>query len=181
MRKTSIRALLLSSIALLATGCESLFFIEAEAEEVCKTERDLSFPAALPITVNVERSITFPLGDLADPLPDDTEVETELRLRLFEVTADTDLSGIERASVSVREPGGNQTHVIGEYTRTSTAARRSIQLTSTGPVDLLDLAREPELEFIFDARGSLPSEDWTASVRACAGVKANANYFDLVF
>ncbi|MFP2957935.1 hypothetical protein ACLEPN_08915 [Myxococcus sp. 1LA] len=181
MRTTSFRILLLSGLALLTTGCESLFFIEAEAEEICKTERDLSFPAALPLTVNVERSITFPLGDFADPLPEETDVETELRLRLFEVTADTDLSGVERASVSVRQPGSTTTHVIGEYTRTSTAATRTIQLTSTGPVDLLDLAREPELEFIFDARGTLPSEDWTASLRACAGVKAHANYFDLVF
>ncbi len=181
MRKTSIRALLLSSITLLATGCGSLFFIEAEAEEICKTERDLAFSAALPLTVNLERSITFPLGEFSDPLPEDTKVETELRLRLFEVTADTDLSGIERASVSVRQPGSSTAHVLGEYQRTSTAPTRTLQLTSTGKVDLLDLAREPELELIFDARGTLPSEDWTASVRACAGVKAHANYFDLVF
>ncbi len=181
MRNTSIRALLLSSVALLATGCESLFFIEAEAEEICKTERDLSFPAAVPLTGNVQRSINFPLGDVADPLPEDTTVKTELRLRLFEVTADTDLSGVERASVSVRRPGSNDTHVLGEYTRTGTAPTRIIQLVSTGPVDLLDLARESELEFIFDARGSLPSQDWTANVRTCAGVKAHANYFDLVF
>ncbi|AEI64833.1 hypothetical protein [Corallococcus macrosporus] len=181
MRTTSFRTLLLSGLALLTTGCESLFFIEAEAEEICKTERDLSFPAALPLTVNVERSFTFPLGDIADPLPEETDVETELRLRLFEVTADTDLSVIEHASVSVRQPGSTGTHVIGEYTRTSTAPTQTIQLTSTGAVDLLDLAREPELEFIFKARGALPTEDWSATVRACAGVKAQANYFDLVF
>lgn len=182
MRTTSLRALLLSATALLATGCDSLFSIEAEAEEICKSEPDLSFPAALPITVSVERTLTFPLGDFADPLPEEADVETELRLKLFEVTADTDLSGIERATVSVRRPGtSEQPILIGEYRRTTTAPTQTLRLTGSGAVNLLDMAREEELDFIFEARGSLPSEDWTATLRACAGVRAQANYFDLVF
>lgn len=181
MRTTSFRALLLCSTALFATGCDSLFFIEAEAEEICKTEPDLEFPAAFPGTASVQQTLTFPLGDLSTPLPDDADVDTELRLKVFEVTADTDLSGIERASVSVRKPGTSDAILVGEYRRTGTSPTRVIRLTSSGAVDLLDLGREEELDFIFDARGSLPIESWTATLRACAGVRARADYFDFVF
>jgi hypothetical protein len=181
MPTTSLRALLLASTVLLATGCDSLFFIEAEAEEICKSQSDLDFPAALPITVSVQQTLTFPLGDLADPLPDEADVETELRLKVFEVTADTDLSGIERATVSVRRPGTEQLIQIGEYRRSGTTPTQVIRLTSSGSVDLMDLARQEELDFVFEARGSLPSEDWSATLRACAGVRAKASYFDLVF
>lgn len=180
MRKTSFRVLLLSA-ALFATGCDSLFFIEAEADEICKTEPDLSFPAAFPGTASVQQSLTFPLGNLSDPLPEDADIDSELRLKVFEVTADTDISGIERASVSVRKPGTEETILVGEFRRTSTAPTQKLSLTGSGAVDLLDLAREDELEFIFSARGSLPTEDWTATLRACAGVRARTNYFDLVF
>ncbi|MCP3141715.1 hypothetical protein [Pyxidicoccus xibeiensis] len=181
MTTTSFRALLLASAALLVSGCDSLFFIEAEAEEICKAEPDIEFPAALPGTASVQQTLTFPLGDFADPLPDDADVETELRLKVFEVTADTDLSGIERASVSVRKPGTEQTILIGEYRRTGTAPTQTLRLTGSGSVDLLDMARQEELDFVFDARGSLPLESWTATLRACAGVRAKASYFDLVF
>lgn len=181
MRTTSFRALLLSCLALLATGCDSLFFIEAEAEEICKTEPGLEFPAAFPGTASVQQTLTFPLGDFADPLPEEADVETALRLKLFEVAADTDLSGIERATVSVRKPGTEDTILIGEYRRTSTTATQTLRLTGSGAVDLLDLARQEELDFVFDARGSLPTESWTASLKACAGIRAKASYFDLVF
>ncbi|MCY1019922.1 hypothetical protein [Pyxidicoccus sp. MSG2] len=182
MRTTSFRALLLSSAALFATGCDSLFAIEAEAEEICKTEPDLSFPAAFPGTASVQQTLTFPLGDFADPLPEEADLETELRLKVFEVTADTDISGIERASVSVRKPGSEDTILIGEFRRTGSGGpTQTLRLSGSGAVDLLDLARQDELDFVFDARGSLPTESWTATLRACAGIRAKANYFDLIF
>ncbi|MBZ4419316.1 hypothetical protein [Myxococcus sp. RHSTA-1-4] len=181
MRTTSFRALLLSATALLATGCDSLFFIEAEAEEICKAEPDVAFPAAFPGTTSVQQTLTFPLGDFSDPIPEEADVETELRLKVFEVTANTDLSGIERASVSVRRPGTEDTLLIGEYRRTSAAATQTLRLSGSGAVDLLDLARQEELDFVFEARGSLPTQEWRATLRTCAGIRAKASYFDLVF
>ncbi|NPC86728.1 hypothetical protein HPC49_52165, partial [Pyxidicoccus fallax] len=135
----------------------------------------------LPLTVSVRQTLSFPLGDITDPLPEDAEVETDLRLKVFEVNADTDLSGIERASVSVRRPGTEDTVLLGEYRRTSTSPTRTLRITGSGSVNLLDLARQEELDFVFEARGTLPTEDWSASFRACAGVRAETNYFDLVF
>lgn len=181
MRTTPFRALLLATCALLATGCDSLFSIEAEAEEICKSEPDVAFPAAVPLAVSVQHTLSFPLGDFADPLPPEADLETELRLKLFEVSANTDLSGIERASVSVRRPGTEDTILLGEYRRTSTAPTRTLRFSGSGAVDLLDLARQEELDFVFEARGTLPSQQWQATLRACAGIRAQATYFDLVF
>ncbi|MCE9673649.1 hypothetical protein LY474_38180 [Myxococcus stipitatus] len=181
MRTTAFRATLLGALALLTTGCESLFFIEAEAEEICKTQPNVDFPGALPLTVSIEHTLEFPLGDVDAPLPEDADVETELKLKVFEVTASTDLSGIERASVSVRRPGTSEEILLGEFRRTSTAPTNTLRLTSSGSVDLLDLSREDSLDFVFEARGTLPTEDWSAKLETCAGVRAKANYFDLVF
>lgn len=181
MRTHSFRALLLCAVSLLATGCDSLFSIEAEVEEICKSEADLDFPAAFPGTASVQQSITFPLGDLSDPLPEDADVTSELRLKVFEVNATTDLSGIERATVSVRKPGTEQLILIGEYRRSGTGAVRQLRLTGSGAVDILDLATQDELDFVFEARGSLPTESWSADLKACADVKAKANYFNLLF
>ncbi|WP_338863676.1 hypothetical protein [Myxococcus stipitatus] len=181
MRTTSFRALVLSTCALLISGCDSLFFIEAEAEEICKTEPNVDFPAAFPGTVSIKHSTSFPLGDFDGALPEDTDVETELRLKSFEVTSSTDLSGIERASLSVVRPGNQEPLLIGEYRRTSTTATQTIRLTGSGAVNLLDMARENSLEIVFDARGSLPTRDWNAKLETCAGVRAKASYFDLVF
>ncbi len=180
MRTPSLRALLLSA-ALLATGCESLFTIEAEAEEICKTEADVAFPGVLPINGNVRHSLTFPLGDFSEPLPAEADLKSEIRLKVFEVTADTDVSGIERASVSVRKPGSEESIRIGEYRRTGSGPTQTLRITGTSSVDLLDLARQEELEFTFEASGALPSQDWTADLKACAGVRAEASYFNLLF
>lgn len=181
MRMLPYRALLLSAALLATTGCESLFTIEAEAEEICKTEADIAFPGVLPINGTVGHSLTFPLGDFSEPLPPEAELKSEMRLKVFELTADTDLSGIERASVSVRKPGSEESIRIGDYRRTGTGPTQTLRITGTGAVDLLDLARQEELEVTFEASGSLPSEDWTAGLKVCAGIRAEANYFHLLF
>ncbi|NNB84342.1 hypothetical protein HJC10_21215 [Corallococcus exiguus] len=183
MRTKSFRTLLLAgAVTLLGTGCDSLFTIEVEAERICKTENDLSFPASPPIAGSVEQSFTIPLGDFASALPEDADVETELRLKLFDATASTDISGIERASLAVRKPGSAEYVVLGEFRRTGTAgSTNKLELTSSGAVDVLDLAKQEELEFRFQATGSPPTQSWTADVEVCVGAKASANYFGLLF
>ncbi|RKH03532.1 hypothetical protein D7Y13_22310 [Corallococcus praedator] len=183
MRTKTFRTLLLCcALPLFTTGCESLFNIEVEAEEICKAEDDLSFPAAFPGSASVEQSIQVPLGDFASALPDDTDVETQLRLKLFDATATTDISGIERASLSVRKPGSPEYVLLGEFRRTGNGgATNKLQLTGSGAVDVLDLAKQEELEFLFQATGSLPTQPWSADIRVCVGAKASANYFGLVF
>ncbi|MBU8895443.1 hypothetical protein DRW03_14510 [Corallococcus sp. H22C18031201] len=181
MRIPSYRALLLCAAPLLVTGCDSLFTLEVEAEEICKTQADVSFPAAPSGTASVQQTLSLPLGDFAEPLPEDVEVTSALRLKTFEVDANTDLSGIERATVSLRKPGSDEVILVGEYRRSGTGPVRQIRLTGGGAVDVLDLAKQSNLDFVFDAKGSLPSTQWTANMKVCAAVKARANYFNLLF
>ncbi|MDC0713235.1 hypothetical protein POL68_32535 [Stigmatella sp. ncwal1] len=175
---------LLTSLALLGTGCGPLFFIEAETEEVCKTERGLSFVGAAPTTVSLQQTVLFPLEDLADALPDG-DTEATLRLRRFELTAtqgNPDLRGIERAIVSLRKPGQTALTPLLEYRRPSSGtAPQAIAATGIESVDLVDQLREEELELVFEARGSLPPQDWKADFRACAGLKVKVDYLDVVF
>jgi hypothetical protein len=182
--RPSLRTLLLSAAATLASGCgESLFFVEAETEEVCKTEQNVHFPAALPGTTSIQQNFELPIGDMGSSLPEG-QLESELRLKLFEVTVTgggADLSGIERATVSLRQPGSTSVIKVIDYTRPANASGEKLTLTAATPVDLLELARQDTLEFSFEARGALPQQGWTATLRACAGMRAQVDYFDLVF
>jgi hypothetical protein len=183
MRRPSFRVPL-ACLALLGTGCGPLFFIEAETEETCKLERGLTFPAALPTTVSVEQTVVFPLEDIADALPDG-DTEATLRLKRFELTptqGSPDLRGIERALVSLRKPGQTGLTPLLEYRRASTqTSPRSLAATGSSAVDLADQIREQELELVFEARGSLPPQEWKADFRACAGLQVKVDYLDWVF
>lgn len=184
MRPT-LRALLLTATASLGTACGGpLFFVEAEIEEVCNREDDVSFPAAPSGISSIQQNFALPLGDIGASLPDGA-LETELHLKLFEVNVthgDVDLSAIEHASVKLRPAGSGTPITLVEYQRPAGAGPlRTLALTASVPVDVMELAREEQLDLTFEARGALPQEQWTGSLRACAGVRAKVEYFDVVF
>lgn len=183
--RPSLRILLLTATASLVTACEGpLFFAEAETEEICKTEQRVTFPAALPGTSSVQQTFELPIGDTGSALPEG-DMESELRLKLFEVTAtsnNVDLRSIESATLTLRQPGSTTGIRLVEYRRPSdTGPMTKLTLTASAPIDVLELAREDTLEMTFEARGALPQQEWTASLRACAGVRAKVDYFDLIF
>lgn len=183
--RPSLRILLLTASASLVTACEGpLFFAEAEMEEICKTEPTVTFPAALPGTTSVQQTFELPIGDTGSSLPEG-DLESELRLKVFEVTAtsnNVDLRSIESATLTLRQPGSTTGIRLVEYRRPSDSGPLTkLTLTASAPLDVLELARENKLEMTFEARGALPQQEWTASLRACAGVRAKVDYFDLVF
>lgn len=182
--RPSHRILLLTATASLLTACEGpLFFAEAETEEICKTESRVTFPAALPGTSSVQQSFELPIGDTGSALPEG-DLESELRLKVFELTATSgvDLRSIESATLTLRQPGATTGIRLVEYRRPSDSGPLTkITLTASAPIDVLELAREDTLEMTFEARGSLPQQEWTASLRACAGLRAKVDYFDLIF
>src|SRR5690606_33704652 len=116
--RPSIRILLIS-LPLLTTGCSSLFSVEAETEELCKTQHNVSFPG-LPLPPGtVSQTVDYPIGGLVGTLPAES-TEARLRMRLFEVTAtggNPELSGVERASVALRFPDQPTLTKVLEYRR----------------------------------------------------------------
>ncbi|WP_224248373.1 hypothetical protein [Hyalangium gracile] len=181
MRPSSIRILLLA-LALLSTGCDSLFSVEAETEEVCKLQRNLEFPASIPIPGTVSQTINFPVGDITATIPTGS-TEAELRVRLFELTTtDVDLSGIERASVALRLPGQSAPTRLLEYRRAAgQTSTQKLTATGSGVLDLNELIRQDELELTFEASGVLPQRDWQGDLRVCAGLWLKTDVLDLLF
>jgi hypothetical protein len=183
--RPSLRLLLLSATASLATGCEGpLFFAEAELEEVCKTEQRVTFPAAFPGIASIQQAFELPIGDTGASLPEG-EMETELQLKVFEVTVtsgNADLGRIETASVTLRPTGSTTPVKLVDYQRpANTGTLTTLSLRASAPVDVLELARQETLELTFEARGQLPQQQWTASLRACASLRAKVDYFDIAF
>jgi hypothetical protein len=181
--RTSFRILLLA-VPLLTTGCESLFFVEAETEELCKIERNLTFPAAIAIPGTVSQSFNFPVRDLTRTIPTG-DTEAVLTLKLFELTptsGNPDLSGIDRAGLSVRLDGQTQATKLLEYQRSSSQPNpQKLSATGSAKLDLQELLDQEDLELTMEASGRLPTRQWTADLRVCAGLSLKADFTDVLF
>jgi hypothetical protein len=182
--RPSFRILLPLTVALFTTGCESLFFVEAKTEELCKTQRDLSFPAIIAIPGTVSQSFNFPVRDLTATLPTG-DTEALLTLKLFELTptsGNPDLSGVEQASLSMRLDEQTPPITLLEYRRTSTQANpQKLSAAGNATLDLQKVLRQEELKLTMSASGSPPTRPWTADLRVCAGLSLKADFFDVLF
>ena len=183
------RVLLLTATTLLAPGCrkisDTFFVVNAETEEICKTERSIPIPAAAPGTGTLAHTFEFPLGQIGADLPEG-RLETEFRLKLFELNVtggDADLSGLEYAKVSLRRPGAQEViRTLLEYRQPSQAfSPTRLTLRGVEAASVAELARQERLELVFEAQGTLPTQAWTADIRACAGLRAEVHYFELIF
>ncbi|QRN98993.1 hypothetical protein JRI60_08190 [Archangium violaceum] len=183
------RVLLLSAPLLLAPGCrkiaDTFFVVDAENEEICKTEQGIEFPAAAPGSQTLSHTFVFPLGEIGADLPEG-RLETEFRLRLFDFGAtggEVDLNGIEYAKVSLRREGSTEIiRTLLEYRRSSqTDSPTRLTLRGGEAASVPQLARADRLELVFEAQGELPQQAWTADMRACAGLWARVHYFHIIF
>ena len=183
------RVLLLSTLALLASGCrkiaDTFFVVTAETEEVCKTERGLSFSGAVPGQETLERTVELPLGQIGGDLPEG-RLDTELWLRLFQlevVSGEADLSGLQTVKVSLRRQGSTEfIRTLLEYSQPSqvfSPERLTLRAVETASVP--ELARDERLELVLEARGTLPAQAWTAHLTACVGLRAEVLYFQFIF
>jgi len=177
---------LLCASALLATGCDSLFFLEAETEEICKTQGGNAINGVpLGLEGTIEQSLPFPVGAFGETALPEGSVELILRAKSFSVSATDptiDLSGIREAQLSARREGetGPGTLLL-TFTRSSASGPTPrFELTGDQEVDLMEFNRGEDLELLFRATGSLPSRDWTAELRGCAGLRARGDYSDLI-
>ena len=174
---------------LLTSGCrkiaDTFFVVGVDSEEICKTDRNITFPASPPGPATLVESFQFPLGQLGQDLPEG-RLETELRLRLFELNVtggEVDLGGIEYAKVSLRRQGsGEVIRTLLEYRRPAQVfSPTQLSLRGVEPASVPQLAREEQVELVFEASGDLPRQAWTADIQACAGMQAEVHSFDLIF
>lgn len=176
--------ILLTVLPLLTTGCGSLFYVEAETEELCKTQRNITFPGSIPIPGTVSQTFNYPVGDITATIPRGS-TEAQLRVHLFEVTATSgtpDLNGVERASVAIRLPNHNTPTMLLEYRRPANqTSTQKLSAAGSGVLDLNQLLEQDTLELTLEASGTLPQRDWTADVRVCAGLWLRADVLDLIF
>ncbi|HYO53475.1 hypothetical protein [Archangium sp.] len=183
------RVLLLTTTTLLTSGCrkiaDTFFVVNAETEQICETERNITFPAAAPEAGTLVHIFEFPLGQIGADLPEG-RLDTEFRLRLFELDVTgggADLSGLEYAKVSLRRPGSAEViRTLSEYRQPSQAfSPTRLTLRGVEAASVAQLAREDRVELVFEAQGTLPSQEWTADIQACAGLKAEVHYFEFIF
>jgi pyruvate-formate lyase-activating enzyme len=183
------RVLPLTALTLFAPGCrkvaDTFFVVNAETEEICKSQRNIEFTAAGPDTRTLTYIFEFPLGQLGADLPEG-RLETDFRLRLFQLDVSgggADLSGLEYARVSLRRVGAQEViRTLLEYRQPSQAFSPT-QLTLRGveAASVAELAREDRLELVFETQGTLPARAWTADILACAGLRAEVHYFNFIF
>lgn len=176
MRKT-IAILFAASLA----GCD--LEAEAEADRVCVTE-----VAAFTVPgQNAQGTFTIPTPglrlrfDAALPDLDDEGVEADLiATSISLITAQgVDLSGIERASVTVAASGASPA-VTFVYEKPAGAAPpiTRIEARPTAPVDLVDYVDGTNAIAIsqITVEGTAPASAWTPSIETCGSSKINVDY-----
>ncbi|MBM7113591.1 hypothetical protein [Archangium primigenium] len=183
------RALLLLTAVLLAPGCrriaDTFFVVNAETDELCKREPALTFvPDG---TDTLTHTVTFPLGQLGADLPPGS-LETELRLRLFELDvtggdATLDLSQIDTVKVSLRRVGATEfIRTLLEYGNSSQGfSPTRLTLRAVEAASVPQLARDEQVELVFEARGHLPTQPWTVDLQACASLRAEVHAFQFIY
>ena len=97
--------------------------------------------------------------------------------------ANGNLSTLEYAKVSLRRPGAQEViRTLLEYQQPSQAFSPSrVTLRGVEAASVAQLARQDRLELVFEARGPLPTQAWTADIRACAGLREEVHYFEFIF
>jgi hypothetical protein len=180
----------LSLLALtLLPGCrqiaDTFFVVNAETQQQCITQHDVRISAVDSSSGKLTYTLEFPLGQVGGDLPVG-QLDTEFRLRLFELTVtggDADLSGLQFARVSLRRSGSQElirTLVEAEQPSQEFSATR-LTLRGVEPASVPQLGRDEQVELVFEARGTLPPQEWTADLQACGGLRSEVHYFNLVF
>jgi hypothetical protein len=173
------------SAALLLGGCsgdfslKQLFFVEVEAERMCKTVPDMVIPPMQLDQEEVSWVVPFPVPEQAQG-----ESVGQISFQFTEVTLTADdntrLDAIELGSVVVRTKGSTDPSEAKEllsFRREPGSSGQSIRLRGE-EVDLTSLADSPK-ELFLQARGVLPREEWKLSVQACWAARVRVNYLYL--
>jgi|GEM_PF-1117951 len=184
------RVLMLTTAVLFAPGCrkiaDTFFVVTAETDELCKSERSLTFSG--DGTDTLTRTVTFPLGQMGADLPEG-HLETELRLRLFELDVTggaVDLKeNLQMVKVSLRRQGAT------EFIRTLLEQENNAPSQAFTPTRLVlrgveaasvpELARDEQVELVLEARTREPLPEWTADLQVCASLRAEVHYFHLIY
>ena len=172
--------LLLATCAPLC-ACGPIFFAQVEEPELCKTV-SAAFSAAAA-AVRSGESVSVEL-DVRSELDAFQRADTSTQLRLLYVRFEAlrgiqDFDFVDTAVIKVvgtTTPECNLPALVS-YQRDPAASPQS-NLTFPGP-DLLDLAGCLSAEKVTletDFGGSLPTNDWSMSVKACLSGKARINY-----
>jgi hypothetical protein len=179
MRRLSLVASLL--IAGPLCGCGPIFYAQLEEPELCKTV-SADFQAA-PVSVSGRQSVAIDL-DLRSELESfhrpDTSTQLKLEYVRFEaVRGISNFAFVDTATVNVQGTTSAECNLpaLVDYRRDPSASPQST-LTFTGP-NLLDLTACLSAEKVTlktEFAGSLPSNDWSMTVKTCLSGKARINY-----
>lgn len=182
------RTVLLLSVSCLLGGCakdfspKDLFFVELEEKRVCKQLDDQVIPGAALGSLEVSKVVPFSLPT--------SEFQGEalgtLSLQFTETTLETDdntrFDRIEEALLAIRPEGSTDlsraTTLLG-YKRQAGTGGQPLRLQGE-EVDLTQLAGDGPVELFLQAKGELPSEDWTLRARACWAFRVRVNYLHLL-
>lgn len=182
------RVLLLTATALLTSGCrkiaDTFFVATAETEQLCKTERAVSFPGAPAGQRTLEYTVEIPLGQFGEELPAG-RLDTELWLRLLELDVPeggVDLTQLQTVKVSLRREGATEfIRTLLEYSQPSQVfSPTRLTLRAVEAAKVPELGRDARVQLVLEARGTLPTQPWTANILTCVGVRAEVHYFQFI-
>lgn len=171
-----VHAALGLSLAMLGAGCP-LLDVEVEVPEVCVTHRGIEI-AGVPVELGAGIDETFTIDDLSafDAL-DDLDADARFVSATVRAAGGVDNLGfIEAASVEVASADPDSTlPTLRVYACDGDCAADGnvLALPVQEQPDALAYLRSGSLSIALQARGTLPTEDWTLDVEVCVAARAS--------
>jgi hypothetical protein len=174
----SARSVLLFSLLTCLTGCGPLFFIEAEADEICKTVPEFVVPAMPGSgTVSLDTATDIDLSEQLALLPvEDLDADLELlTLTLTPTRGVTDLSFVEKAQASTLD-GEREVPVVSYVRAEGAAAAPSVELGGAGRQDLFPYLQKGKMTLKATLTAVFPQQEWAVQARGCFHVRTRVDY-----
>jgi hypothetical protein len=179
MNRTTLLAAL-APLALALPGC-GVLTAKLEAKTVCATLVDYELPGADQSGV-VDTDVAYDLGKNV-PLLSDSGTTYALELQSVELSLGsdsglTDLGGLEEAAVNVRSPLGASLPepVLVSYARGADLHQTAVVVDSPSGLDLRPYVQDSQVSLHLHAAGTLPTQPWRATMKACFGLEVTLDY-----
>jgi hypothetical protein len=178
IQRTSIRPLVLATLALCLSGAAAgcTLSVEADLPDIQITQHGLMFEGAPGGEASMTKSYSQPHTKLDLPSGIDPQLKT-LAVTLVADSGVLDLSFIEFLSVSMTPDGSGTPVVLGSYEPvTGATVGTRIGLTTLNPVDVFDVWKTDSATFTLQIVGALPASDWSGDVTVDLAAIAKYKY-----
>lgn len=158
------------------SSCGPMFYAEMDEDSFCGTLLSQSFPGAPIGGIPIDQTIQYDLGEKFSLLNHSAVIERSVRVQsLHIITSGIDLSGTSGLLVTAQPTDGSTqppATIVDMPIQSSQGQVSQINAVANDQVELVPyLFDGAKLSVTMHLKGILPTQPWTADVKACIKVR----------